>query len=249
MRSTTHEALIPDNKEEPKVKNQMKAFMSQNSALLGGLFFLILLSEQYANSDRTIVFRNQFVLILFEFCSAYGTVGLSMSAKPWSFSGKYCIPAKLFLMLVMFLGRLRGLPSSIDPAVSFSFKVVDDSCEDEEMVAESQLAGQIAGKVDRNGADSVDNIPVGSFRMQNVHPVWYHAYVQDEGLPRRVQSEPTRGESQRDRGPDLSRCSRTPIQSVSGRSLNLSAYSGACSMASRPVSAKESPELHTEVHL
>merc|ERR1719401_2651722 len=121
MRSTA----LEDNSSKADVRNvkdQMGTFMSQNSVLLGTLFFGILLAEQYASTaerDGYDKFRYQFISILFEFCSAYGTVGLSMSDQPWSYSKNFSLPAKLILMFVMLLGRLRGLPESIDPAVNF----------------------------------------------------------------------------------------------------------------------------------
>merc|ERR1712151_1333533 len=43
-----------------------------------------------------------------------------MSDEAYFRSGNWSTPAQVILMLVMFLGRLRGLPDSIDPAVRFS---------------------------------------------------------------------------------------------------------------------------------
>mmetsp|Transcript_114425 Transcript_114425/g.369851 ORF Transcript_114425/g.369851 Transcript_114425/m.369851 type:complete len:91 (-) Transcript_114425:266-538(-) len=40
-----------------------------------------------------------------------------MSGAAWSTSGTWTSVSKLFLMLVMMLGRLRGLPETIDPSV------------------------------------------------------------------------------------------------------------------------------------
>jgi Trk-type K+ transport system membrane component len=58
--------------------------------------------------------------ILFEIASCYGTVGFSMgwSNGPTSFSAVLCTKSKLLIMSVMFIGRHRGLPSSLDPAIS-----------------------------------------------------------------------------------------------------------------------------------
>lgn len=90
---------------------QLSLFMRQNGIVLALLFFAILLAERYQG------FEGRFLWSLFEFCSAWGTVGLSMSSKNYAHSGDWCAAAQLSLMAVMFLGRLRGLPSSIDPSV------------------------------------------------------------------------------------------------------------------------------------
>merc|ERR1712048_1432558 len=104
--------------ESGTVKPELVTFLSENSCMLLGLFFLILVAEEYHTTERDVR-EHRFLFILFEFCSAYGTVGLSMSAMPWSRSGKWSIFAKVCLMLVMLLGRLRGLPTSIDPTFQF----------------------------------------------------------------------------------------------------------------------------------
>lgn len=105
-------------KDAESVKQQLNNFLGQNMAKLVVMFYLILLSEQY-NTDHSKVRDFRMSFIIFEFCSAYGTVGLSMSNQPWSRSGDWSASARLILMMVMFLGRLRGLPESIDPAVRF----------------------------------------------------------------------------------------------------------------------------------
>merc|ERR1711879_832396 len=81
-----------------------------------GLFFLILIAEEN-HTSREDVRDRRFLYIVFEFCSAYGTVGLSMSGGAYSRSGEWAPLAKLTLMTVMFMGRLRGLPESIDPTL------------------------------------------------------------------------------------------------------------------------------------
>jgi len=105
-------------KDAAILQAQLTGFMSQHSTLLLLLFFLILLAEEY-NTSEYDVREHRFLFILFEFCSAYGTVGLSMSDEAASRSGRWSWPAKCSLMAVMFLGRLRGLPDSIDPAFNF----------------------------------------------------------------------------------------------------------------------------------
>jgi len=119
------------------VRKQVSAFMSDNSVLLISLLFAILVAEEYMNGfhlkentdDKCTAFKldgsrnadldipHPFLAIIFEFASAYGTVGLSTSCKPWSVSGDLCTFSKLCIIVVMFLGRLRDLPDSIDPTV------------------------------------------------------------------------------------------------------------------------------------
>ena len=57
--------------------------------------------------------------ILFEIVSGFGLVGLSLGYPnvPASFCAVWAPLSKLFLITVIFLGRLRGLPLSIDRAV------------------------------------------------------------------------------------------------------------------------------------
>mmetsp|Transcript_33679 Transcript_33679/g.85104 ORF Transcript_33679/g.85104 Transcript_33679/m.85104 type:complete len:111 (+) Transcript_33679:2-334(+) len=85
--------------------------------------FCILTFEEYHYSEEFIR-DSQFLYIVFEFCSAYGTSGLSMSSGAASLCRSWCPQAKVLLMVVMFLGRVRGLPESIDP--TFSFVEIDD---------------------------------------------------------------------------------------------------------------------------
>lgn len=63
--------------------------------------------------------------VMFEVASAYGTVGLSLGfrSSPASFSGAWSRVSQLILVSVMIVGRLRGLPDSIDPSVAFSMKI------------------------------------------------------------------------------------------------------------------------------
>ena len=69
-----------------------------------------------------------FFKTLFELTSAYGTVGLSLSRGPFSFSGTWCWGSKLCLIGVMGLGKLRGLPEKVDPSVVRKV-MVREACE------------------------------------------------------------------------------------------------------------------------
>eukprot|EP01132_Coremiostelium_polycephalum_P004098 gene4098-5127_t len=58
--------------------------------------------------------------IIFEVVSGFGTVGLSIGYPgiPYSFSGTLKNGSKFFIIVVMILGKHRGLPDSVDNAVS-----------------------------------------------------------------------------------------------------------------------------------
>jgi Trk-type K+ transport system membrane component len=59
--------------------------------------------------------------ILFECSSAYGTVGLSVGhpSNPCSLSFLFCDFSKFVVIMIMFIGRHRSMPRSIDHAVHF----------------------------------------------------------------------------------------------------------------------------------
>ncbi|EFJ36469.1 hypothetical protein SELMODRAFT_79151 [Selaginella moellendorffii] len=90
-------------------------------------FFICVSDNKQLKSDP----RNFTIFsVIFEVISAYGNVGLTLGYScslridsapctdvPYSFSGKWGVVGKLLLILVMFLGRHRGLPDSIDSAI------------------------------------------------------------------------------------------------------------------------------------
>jgi len=94
---------------------QLAKFMGNNCIVLVILFFCILHTE----ADLA---QSHFVWMVFEFCSAWGTSGMTMSPRGYAFSGDWSQWGKTFLMIVMFMGRLRGLPHSIDPSVRLSYR-------------------------------------------------------------------------------------------------------------------------------
>eukprot|EP00929_Paragymnodinium_shiwhaense_P058001 TRINITY_DN29054_c0_g1_i1.p1 TRINITY_DN29054_c0_g1~~TRINITY_DN29054_c0_g1_i1.p1 ORF type:complete len:670 (-),score=119.11 TRINITY_DN29054_c0_g1_i1:316-2325(-) len=94
---------------------QARTFMSENMVVLVVLLFGILYFEGHRHDRENL---GLFLDAFFEFCSAWGTVGLSLSPKAWASSGEWSPGAQLCLMATMFLGRLRGLPDAIDPSVS-----------------------------------------------------------------------------------------------------------------------------------
>jgi len=60
-----------------------------------------------------------FFKIVFDLISAYGTCGYSLGYKnrPYSFAGALRPESQFLLVVTMFLGRIRGLPDSIDCSV------------------------------------------------------------------------------------------------------------------------------------
>jgi len=104
----------PETSDGTTLRGQVSNFMSENSVPLILLLFLIMLFEDADHvGDKPDILN-----IVFEFCSAYGTVGLSMTPAPQAVSATWNIWSQIMLMIVMFLGRLRGLPDSIDPCLA-----------------------------------------------------------------------------------------------------------------------------------
>lgn len=97
--------------------NQVKQSILADSWLLVLAVFAICAAQDklITKDDYVDIFR-----ILFEISSAYGTVGLSIGypGTVVSFSGKLNTFSKLVICIVMLGGRHRGLPRSIDRAVS-----------------------------------------------------------------------------------------------------------------------------------
>eukprot|EP00928_Gymnodinium_smaydae_P061536 TRINITY_DN45589_c0_g1_i1.p1 TRINITY_DN45589_c0_g1~~TRINITY_DN45589_c0_g1_i1.p1 ORF type:complete len:696 (-),score=129.35 TRINITY_DN45589_c0_g1_i1:79-2052(-) len=114
---------------ENTVKSQARRYLTQDVTYLIIILFLILVFENdnfnksatMSSPDEDGIYNDfDFLKVCFEMASAYGTVGLSLGYRnaAYSFSGAWSIPSQLLLVVVMILGRLRGLPDSIDPSVS-----------------------------------------------------------------------------------------------------------------------------------
>eukprot|EP00927_Polykrikos_kofoidii_P032432 TRINITY_DN27634_c0_g1_i1.p1 TRINITY_DN27634_c0_g1~~TRINITY_DN27634_c0_g1_i1.p1 ORF type:complete len:812 (-),score=134.37 TRINITY_DN27634_c0_g1_i1:73-2283(-) len=121
------EVITGDN----SLKNQARRYLWQDLTylMICLLFILVLEKEQFNRSARYvspdsdgIYFDFSFFKVLFELISAYGTCGLSLGYQDQSasFSGVWTVPSQMLLVFVMILGRLRGLPDSIDPSVRAS---------------------------------------------------------------------------------------------------------------------------------
>ncbi|CAI5463507.1 unnamed protein product [Closterium sp. Yama58-4] len=112
---------------DSSVLAQGRHLVAQDSVYLFVSVFLVCIIE---NSDFNADPNNWTVFkVIFEIISAYGNVGLSLGnscptsnpnctdAPPYSFSGTWSVLSKLIVILVMLLGRHRGLPDNIDAAI------------------------------------------------------------------------------------------------------------------------------------
>ncbi len=107
--------------------NQVKNIVLRDVSWLIIALFLICLIE----NDRFIndIYFTQ-SKVLFEIISGFGNVGLSLGYpnSSASFVGVWHDGSKLVLIIVMLLGRHRGLPNSIDRAITGTFFVLKKSC-------------------------------------------------------------------------------------------------------------------------
>jgi len=104
-------------KDAGALRAQFSNFMSDNIYLLAVLLLIVLAVEDH-NPLNPGDSGKRLMSIMFEFASAYGTVGLSMSGAAWSACMYWSRYSQAALMMVMFLGRIRDLPASIDPTVN-----------------------------------------------------------------------------------------------------------------------------------
>eukprot|EP00746_Dinoflagellata_sp_MGD_P014527 gnl/MRDRNA2_/MRDRNA2_131881_c0_seq1.p1 gnl/MRDRNA2_/MRDRNA2_131881_c0~~gnl/MRDRNA2_/MRDRNA2_131881_c0_seq1.p1 ORF type:complete len:657 (-),score=87.20 gnl/MRDRNA2_/MRDRNA2_131881_c0_seq1:149-2119(-) len=111
------------------LKAQASRYLTQHLTYLTVIVFFILVfekenfekSSEHASPVGNGIYGDfSFFKVIFEMASAYGTVGLSLGYRnaAYSFSGAWCQKSQFLLILAMLLGRLRGLPDSIDPSVS-----------------------------------------------------------------------------------------------------------------------------------
>jgi len=118
------EVLLGDN----SLKSQARRYLTQDITYLVFILFLICVFEKnnFAISAKEITPDSDgiygdfsFFKVLFELVSAYGTCGFSLGYRNQtsSFSGMWSPASQYLLVVVMVLGRLRGLPDSIDPSV------------------------------------------------------------------------------------------------------------------------------------
>ncbi|CAD7968174.1 unnamed protein product [Amoebophrya sp. A25] len=138
------EGVEDDTVEPNSIRAQAWHYLGQDVSALLLLTFSICLAERHRfrqasdAGDADSYRYNVFFKFLYEIVSAYGTVGLSLGggsavnlARECSFSGSWTPTAKLLLCLVMLLGKLRGLPDSIDPSVKIHANTTSYSTKDE----------------------------------------------------------------------------------------------------------------------
>ncbi|CAJ1366870.1 unnamed protein product [Effrenium voratum] len=115
-------------KGENSLKGQARRYLTQDATYLVVICFLICCLEQdnfsraakYPSPDSDGIYTDfGFFKVLFELLSAYGTCGLSLGFEnqTFSFSGVWSEASQMLLVFTMLLGRLRGLPDSIDASV------------------------------------------------------------------------------------------------------------------------------------
>eukprot|EP00931_Biecheleriopsis_adriatica_P051380 TRINITY_DN29796_c0_g1_i1.p1 TRINITY_DN29796_c0_g1~~TRINITY_DN29796_c0_g1_i1.p1 ORF type:complete len:754 (+),score=141.91 TRINITY_DN29796_c0_g1_i1:74-2335(+) len=130
-------------KGENSIKSQARRYLTQDATYLIVITFLICCFEQknfiraaenVSPASDGIYTDFSFFKVLFELVSAYGTCGLSLGYQnqTFSFSGVWCGASQLLLVVTMILGRLRGLPDSIDASVRTSMPIQEDEQEKED---------------------------------------------------------------------------------------------------------------------
>lgn len=113
--------FITKKDDSTKLGYQIKSLVLRDVTLLVLAWFIIcaIENEKLSESD-TIFFTSS--KVLFEIVSAFGTVGLSLGYPntSTSFSGVWTEGSKMVLAVVMLFGRHRGLPESVDRAITGS---------------------------------------------------------------------------------------------------------------------------------
>ncbi|XP_024537732.1 probable cation transporter HKT9 [Selaginella moellendorffii] len=116
------------------IASQSKRLIATDTAYLFISIFVLCIIENRKINDDPLNFS--IFNIIFEVISAYGNVGLSLGYScsllrkltsfssdtscedvPYSFSGTWSVPGKLLMIVIMFLGRHRGLPDNMDSAL------------------------------------------------------------------------------------------------------------------------------------
>ncbi|EFJ26401.1 hypothetical protein SELMODRAFT_97685 [Selaginella moellendorffii] len=107
---------------------QFRRLLAQDTAYLFLATFFICVSVNHGLKHDPLNYN--IFSVVFEIISAYGGVGLSYGYscslrtepgycvdEPVSFSGKWGVTPKIIMIVVMLLGRHRGLPDNIDSAI------------------------------------------------------------------------------------------------------------------------------------
>jgi Trk-type K+ transport system membrane component len=110
---------IPSSFKRILVWFRNRNFMLREASLLLVFVLLICFVEdpKLSNDANFTIFK-----VLYESASGFGTVGLSLGYPNTvtSLSAQFNAAAKIFMCCIMLLGRHRGLPTSLDPAVQLT---------------------------------------------------------------------------------------------------------------------------------
>jgi len=115
-RETLAEATIDVQTKSKTFAAEVRDRCMADLWLLGiSLFIMAAFEGDHIREGRFTIFS-----LIFEVCSSYGTVGLSLGfpGKQTSLSGGFRPVSKVAIIVVMLAGRHRGLPRSIDRAVN-----------------------------------------------------------------------------------------------------------------------------------
>jgi Trk-type K+ transport system membrane component len=111
-----------DHTTPAAIKQQFsKKFLFRHTFFL--IFGLVLLSYSEDSLMKTGKYKVNLFYIAFEMISAYGSVGLSLGipGQLYCLVGQMSGFGKFVIVLIMFLGKHRGLPNQNDEVINFSF--------------------------------------------------------------------------------------------------------------------------------
>lgn len=123
-------------------------------------FFIITIAEGKRFSRNDPDFTP--FAVLFEIVSAYGTVGLSLGYPTvnTSFTGQFSTVSKLVIIALLYRGRHRGLPYSVDRAIMLPSEKLDkrDIAQEHRMltVRENSFNRTLSNNINDLGVDSMD---------------------------------------------------------------------------------------------
>ena len=92
----------------------LRSFSGEVPLLLLALLLICYADDSVMNQVDAPRHRTIFSVV-FELCSAYGTVGLTLDPSSLALSAYYSTFSHLIVIAVMFAGRMRGLPLNSDP--------------------------------------------------------------------------------------------------------------------------------------
>ncbi|KAG6542447.1 hypothetical protein Mapa_016137 [Marchantia paleacea] len=126
----------PSKSDETILVNQSRRLLARDTTYLFIALFILCLSE--SKNIKIDPLNYSIFNIIFEVTSAFGNIGLSIgydcglrleqdspcNAIPYSFSGAWSIVGRLTIIVVMFMGRHRGLADNIDSAIRLPTKII-----------------------------------------------------------------------------------------------------------------------------